>query len=78
MKRLLLLSLILVFGVISCTTERYLADGTPYDVGHQEAYTNEYVINGEYYSSTIVMHRYTDNSKCRTTVDGNYTTTICE
>ncbi len=78
MKRLLLLILILSFGVISCTATRDLSGGPTYDAGYQRAYTHEYKINGEYYRSTTVMHRHTDNNNCKTVVYGNDTHTVCE
>ncbi len=78
MKRLLLLSLILVFGVISCAATRDLPDGHTYDAGYQQAYTHEYIINGERHTSTTVMHMHTDNNNCKTVVNGDNTYTVCE
>ena len=47
------------------------------DTSHQRVYTNTYIINGEYYYSTTVMNKNTDNRNCRTEVIGNYTKTVC-
>lgn len=78
MKKLLLLSLILIFGVISCAATRDLPGGHTYDAGYQRAYTHEYIIDGERHTSTTVMHRNTSNNNCKTVFYGNDTHTVCE